>query len=99
MTLSFNTGKSGPGGKILYNADSRSDVLELLEQALVLPADELLVPQHHVPHGEEVLVLLPQVLVLPHVVLDEVDQRGGLQLVEPGLVDPLHRGRGGYKEK
>ena len=78
---------------------SRGDVLQLLQEPLVLPAHELLVPQEHVPHGEEVLVLLAQVLVVAHVVLDEVDERGGVQLVEPRLVDPLDGGGRGYKQE
>ncbi len=82
-----------------FCSNSRSDVLQLLEQPLVLPADELLVPEQHVPNGEEVLVFLAQVLVLAHVVLDEVDQRGRVQLVQTRLVDPPHGGRRGYKEE
>ena len=52
-------------------------------------------PEHHVPHGEEVHVLAPELLVLLHVVLDELHQRGGVQLVQPPLVDLLHGGGGG----
>ena len=52
------------------NKYSRVDVLQLLEQSLVLPADELLVAQHHVAYAEQVCVLPAQVLVLPHVVFD-----------------------------
>ena len=46
-------------------------------------------PEHHVPDGEEVAVLPAQALVLPHVVLDQLDQGGGVQLVQPTLVDLL----------
>ena len=46
-------------------------------------------PEHHVSDGEEVAVLPAQTLVLPHVVLDQLDQGGGVQLVQPALVDLL----------
>ena len=82
----------------------RVDVLQLLQQPLVLPADKFLVPgeqesnlsssqsvrpEHHVPDGEEVAVLPPETLVLAHVVLDQLDQGGRVQLVQPTLVDLL----------
>ena len=46
-------------------------------------------PEHHVPDGEEVAVLPPETLVLAHVVLDQLDQGGRVQLVQPTLVDLL----------
>ena len=46
-------------------------------------------PEHHVPDGEEVAVLPPETLVLAHVVLDQLHQGGGVQLVQPTLVDLL----------
>ena len=49
-------------------------------------------PEHHVPHGEEVHVLAPELLVLLHVVLDELHQRRGVELVQPPLVYLLHGG-------
>ena len=77
----------------------RGDVLQLFEQPLVLPAHQLLVPEHHVLDREEILILLAQLLVLGHVILDEVDEGGAVELVEAGLVDALDGGRSGYKEK
>ena len=56
------------------NYNLRVDVLQLFQESLVLPADKLLVPEHHVPHSEQVHVLPPQLLVLLHVVLDELHQ-------------------------
>ena len=91
----------------------RVDVLQLLQEPLVLSADKFLVPgeqesnlsnsqsvkpEHHVPDGEEVAVLPPETLVLAHVVLDQLDQGGGVQLVQPTLVDLLLGGWSSWGE-
>ena len=55
-------------------------------------------PEHHVPDGEEVAVLPPETLVLAHVVLDQLDQGGGVQLVQPTLVDLLLGGWSSWGE-
>lgn len=83
-------------GRARAGGHSRVHVLQLLEQPLVLPTDELLVPEHHVAHREQVSVLPAQALVLAHVVLDQLDQRGGVQLVQPALVNLLLCGGCGW---
>ena len=50
------------------------------------------IPEHHIPYSKEIHVLPPQLLVLLHVVLDKLDQGGGIQLVKTPLVNLLHGG-------
>ena len=82
---------------IQENRYLRVDVLQLLQQSFIFFADQFLVSEEHVPNGVKVTILFSKILVLTHVVLDEVHQGGGIQLREPRFVNLLGSGWCGYK--
>ena len=57
-------------GQMPIGRDSQG--LSLLTQVKISVQKRLILPEHHVPHSEEVHVLPPELLVLLHVVLDQL---------------------------